>query len=106
MEAYYSLLESYIWLWNKFEFAFYQITLAKEIKMALSQRINMVLSDNKFKKDPQAGKRSSEKYASFKVKDRSVPMEKGQGRKGVEQFVVKMDSNKKGVFGQKGNAKV
>lgn len=48
LQFYFNLLETYVWLWGKFEFAFHEIKLAKEIKLALSEKINSVLLENQF----------------------------------------------------------
>lgn len=48
LQYYFNLLESYVWLWSKYEFEFYQIGLAREIKIRLADKINEVLMNNKF----------------------------------------------------------
>jgi hypothetical protein len=40
LQHYYGLLENYVWLWNKYEFAFFEIKLAREIKARLSVKIS------------------------------------------------------------------
>lgn len=55
MQVYFNVLETYVWLWAKFEFAFHQIQLAKQIKQDLAEKINQVLSNNLFQKKRTEG---------------------------------------------------
>jgi len=43
LQLYYHLLETYVWLWNKYEFAFYEFDKAKEIKIFISNKISRIL---------------------------------------------------------------
>lgn len=57
-QFYFNLLETYVWLWGKFEFAFHQIKLAKEIKIELSEKINSVLLKNLYKNENKSASNS------------------------------------------------
>ena len=45
LQANYSILEIYIYLWNKYEFAFWDIDSAKTMKFEISELIKQVLQD-------------------------------------------------------------
>lgn len=73
LQVYFNVLETYVWLWAKFEFAFHQIKLAKQIKQALAEKINQVLSSNLFerrKKLDNAPFHSRERVNKGKSKER------------------------------------
>ena len=71
LQSYFGLLDNYVWLWNRYEFSFYQIRLASDIKARLSDKINSILAENRFdsnkKKKGGASESAGPSYSSFEI---------------------------------------